>query len=92
MKNEIQPPLRQTDVVRSAYRNSFYNKNYSDSREIIETEAKPIEYKGYLLYHRIKGVVVDLVKNGVCVGMCQTFEGAKRRIDLHIKNPQNDWI
>ena len=56
-----------------------------DSKPIIQTDAKPIEYKGYLIYERIKGVCFDIVKNGVCVCMRAGINGAKSAIDNKFK-------
>lgn len=66
------------------YKNSFYNKNYQDSKHIIETSAKPIEYKGYLIYHR-NHQTWDIVKDGVCVGMNAGPNGAREKVDNLIK-------
>lgn len=63
------------------YKNKFYSPKILDSRPIIETDAKPVEHKGYLIYERIKGVCFDIVKRGVCVGMYAGLNGAKHAID-----------
>lgn len=63
------------------YKNQFYSPKNSDSKPVIETDAKPAQYKGYLIYERIKGVCFDIVKNGVCVGMYAGLNGAKQAID-----------
>lgn len=64
-----------------SYTNPFYSKHFTGSKPIIETTAKPVEYKGYLIYERISGLQFDIVKDGICVGMCAGLNGAKRRID-----------
>lgn len=43
-----------------------------------QTEAKPVEYRGYLIYHRI---AFDVVFDGRCVGCYHGLSGAKRYID-----------
>jgi hypothetical protein len=63
------------------YKNPFYSPKIMDSRPVIETDAKPLEHNGYLIYERIKGVCFDIVKNGVCVSMMAGLNGAKKAID-----------
>jgi hypothetical protein len=68
------------------YKNSFHNSKNQYSKEFIETENSPIEYKGFKIFHRIKshnpsGDVFDIVKNDVCIGMNAGINGAKKRID-----------
>jgi hypothetical protein len=63
------------------YKNKFYNAKYDNSKLFIETDSKPVEHKGYLIYERIKGVCFDVVKKGVCVGMYAGINGAKQAID-----------
>lgn len=66
-----------------SYKNPFYNIHYMGSRAIIETDAKPIPYKGYLIYERNPyAPIFDIVKKGVCVGMYAGLNGAKRAIDV----------
>ena len=42
------------------------------------TDAKPVEHRGYLIYHRI---AFDVVKDGRCVGCYAGLSGAKDYID-----------
>jgi hypothetical protein len=77
------------------YKNPFHSPDYQGSKPEIESEADPVEYKGYLIFKRVevhrkitdtfKSVFVadvyDIVKNGVCVGMMAGINGAKTRID-----------
>lgn len=68
------------------YQNPFFSLKYQDSKPFIETAAAPVEYKGFLIYHRVKsynpgGNVFDIVKDGVCVGMYAGLNGAKKAID-----------
>lgn len=63
------------------YKNKFYSPKCQDSKPVIETDAKPVEHKGCLIYERIKGICFDIVKNGVCVGMYAGLNGAKDAID-----------
>ena len=64
----------------TTYRNKFYQKNNIYSREFFETNEKPTEYKGYLIYHYWIEMF-HIVKDGVCVGMYAGINGAKRAID-----------
>lgn len=66
------------------YKNSFYSKTTPESKPVLFTDAKPVEYKGFLIYERIKGHCFDIVKNGVCVGMRAGINGAKKYIDYAI--------
>jgi hypothetical protein len=63
------------------YKNPFYSPKYDNSKPIIQTDAKPIGYKGYLIYERIKGICFDIVKDGACVGMYAGINGAKEAVD-----------
>lgn len=68
------------------YKNPFYSPKIMDSKPVIETDAKPLQYKGYFIYERIKGICFDIVKKGVCVGMYAGLNGAKRAIDNKFRN------
>jgi hypothetical protein len=69
----------------ATYRNSFYNATHGHDPEIYSTDAKPVEYKGYLLYQRIKGPIGrgcwDVVKDGVCIGQYAGPGGARAFVD-----------
>jgi hypothetical protein len=69
-----------------SYTNPFHSPQYSGSTPVITTDSKPSEYRGYLIYERIRGQVWDIVKDGVCVGMNAGPRGARKRID-EIINP-----
>jgi hypothetical protein len=45
------------------------------------TDAKPTEYKGFLIYERISGHVWDVVKDGRCVTQRAGLNGARNYID-----------
>lgn len=62
------------------YKNSFYENDKQNRSEFINCDKKPIEYKGFLIYHRWTELF-DIVKNGVCVGMYAGINGAKKKID-----------
>jgi hypothetical protein len=65
----------------TTYTNPFYSAKFDNSKPAITTEAIPIEYKGYLIYERVKKQVFDIVQDGVCIGMYAGINGAKRWLD-----------
>lgn len=70
----------------TTYKNSFYENDTKNRTKLLRTDAKPIEYCGYLIYHRIKSTtesadVFDIVKDSVCIGMYAGINGAKKAID-----------
>jgi hypothetical protein len=67
--------------MNATYTNSFFNPERKDVPKELTTEAKPVAYKGHLIYERIKGTCWDIVFDGVCIGMNAGLNGAKRRID-----------
>lgn len=67
------------------YKNPFYSPKYDNSKPVIKTDAKPVDYKGYQIYERIKGNCFDIVKKGVCVCMRAGLNGAKKAIDNNFK-------
>ena len=58
-----------------------WKSRHSKASEIVTTDAIPKEYKGYLIFERIKGIHFDIVKDGVCLGMYAGPNGARARID-----------
>jgi hypothetical protein len=70
---------------KARYRNSFYNPSHGHDPEFYETDAKPVEYQGCLLYQRIKGCCWDVVKDGVCIGQYGGRSGAEAFIDRGCK-------
>lgn len=71
----------------TTYRNPWYKPNSKEyGPEFYTTNAKPVEYRGYLIYQRIKGTVWDCVKDNVCQTQAAGINGAKRLIDNLIKN------
>ncbi len=63
-----------------SYKNFFYSPKYTDPA-VYHTDAKPVPYRGFLIYQRIKGVCWDIVKDGICVGQYAGLSGAKGVID-----------
>jgi hypothetical protein len=56
----------------ATYKNPWYNPRILGSHEEFTTNVKPVDYKGYLLYHRVESTtaalnVWDVVKDGVCL-------------------------
>jgi hypothetical protein len=62
------------------YKNSFYKKSTPESKPVLFCDKGPVEYKGYLIYQRMKDCF-DIVKDGVCIGMYAGINGAKKSID-----------
>ncbi|MFD2922009.1 hypothetical protein ACFS6H_19975 [Terrimonas rubra] len=73
--------MKNNNSTENYYKNPFHNPNYTGSKPQIKIESAPIEYKGYLIYERIKYTCFDVVKDGVCVGMYAGKNGAMRFID-----------
>lgn len=76
----------------TTYKNLFYNAKNMDSKRVFSTEEKPIEYKGFQIFHRIRSSnpsanCFDVVINGVCIGMYAGLNGAKMYIDGEL-NPE----
>lgn len=69
------------------YRNSFYSARGSDPA-IYRTEVRPVEYKGLLLYQRIKGVCWDVVRDDVCIGQYAGRSGAEAFVDRLSEGPR----
>ena len=65
------------------YRNPWHRPDELNSGPpYYETDAKPLEYRGHLVYERLSGLGVDVVKDGVCVTQrAKGGEGIKREID-----------
>lgn len=76
----------------TTYKNLFYNAKYDRSKPDYTSAEKPIEYKGFQIFHRIKSSnpsanCFDVVMNGVCIGMYAGLNGAKKYIDGEL-NPE----
>lgn len=67
------------------YRNPWFRPRGDHGPEFYETDAKPVEYRGYLIYQRVKGAVWDVVRDGVCVTRRAGITGAKRAIDQFVE-------
>jgi hypothetical protein len=63
------------------YINSFHDGTDAYGPEFFETDAKPTEHLGCLIYERIKGVGFDIVANGVCVHQRSSLNAAKTFIN-----------
>ncbi len=65
----------------TTYRNTWHKpKDAKYGPEFYETSARPVEYRGFLIYHR-QETVYDIVVEGVCVGQYAGPNGARRAID-----------
>lgn len=71
---------------KAEYINCFYNPSHGHDPAVYGTEAKPAEYRGYLIYNRIKSTSYsgcwDVVKDGMCVGQYAGRSGAERFVDM----------
>jgi hypothetical protein len=66
------------------YRNPWHqgaDKVNAYGPPLYTTDVKSKEYKGHLIYERIKGMCWDVVKDGVCVTQRAGLSGAKKAID-----------
>jgi hypothetical protein len=63
------------------YINSFHDGTDAYGPEFYETDAKPTEHLGCLIYERIKGVGFDIVANGICVHQRSSLNAAKTFIN-----------
>jgi len=64
----------------SRYRNFFYSSTRGGDPEFYTTDARPIPYKGFLIYRRLPNCF-DIVKDGICVGQYAGLSGARGVID-----------
>lgn len=55
-----------------------------------ETDVKPVEYRGFLIFQRIEGHVWDVVKDGVCQSQLAGPNGARRYIDARLATETPD--
>ncbi|HEV7253836.1 MAG TPA: hypothetical protein VGN97_12190 [Mesorhizobium sp.] len=63
------------------YRNPWHRPHdASYGPEFYETDARPAEYRGHLVYRRLSACW-DIVKDGECVGQYAGPNGARRAID-----------
>lgn len=73
------------------YKNPFFNKSSQTSKEIIETNEFPIEFKGYYIFHSQKGTkkednVFDIVKNDTLISQMVTIDSCKNHITKYLTN------
>ncbi len=69
--------------MKTAYRNPWHNPRDTHSGpEMYETDARPFEHAGHVIYQRIKGHVWDVVKDGVCVAQMAGPNGARDKAEL----------
>lgn len=66
------------------YRNPHHNPRYPKyGPEFYETDVRPVEYRGYLIFNRF-GCVFDVVVNSILVGTIAGEGAARRIVDQHI--------
>ena len=74
-------------MTKNKYKNPCYdstNKHYGPKH--YETDVKPITYRGFQIYHRIKATtysanVCDIVINNICIMSRVTIKSCKKWID-----------
>lgn len=70
------------------YRNTFHKPGRSEyGPEFYETASRPVEYMGYLIYHRLDKCF-DIVCDGDCIGMYAGLNGAKNAIETRFARPR----
>nr|WP_321524881.1 hypothetical protein [uncultured Cohaesibacter sp.] len=63
------------------YKNKFWREDGSGyGPEFYETDAKPIEHHGLLIYRRLKECF-DIVDDGICISQYAGINGAKNAIE-----------
>ena len=62
----------------------------SDSAPMFTTDAKPVEYRGFLIYRRLPASF-EVVKDGICLTQRAGLTGAKWAIDNLLDNPGDYW-
>lgn len=66
----------------TAYRNPWHTLDKPEyGPALYETDEKPMQYRGYLIYQRVTGYVWDVVLDGACVAQMAGPHGAARAID-----------
>lgn len=75
-------------MTQHTYDNPWHRPGKSETGPAIYiTDATPAEYRGYLIFQRIRGAVWDVVKDGTCVAQRAGFTGALAAVDeLATKN------
>ena len=72
----------------ATYKNPWHSPRGHDP-DIYTTDARPIEYRGFLLYNRIPGTVCDVVKNGCAVRQIVTVKGGQNAVDAILDEPES---
>ena len=67
--------------MKSSYANPWYSPSSGVDPAVYTTDAKPVEYHGFQIFHRIKGVCCDVVYEGVCVAQRVGMSGAREAIE-----------
>ena len=67
---------------KSEYRNPWHRPGHPEyGPASYVTDARPVEYRGFMIYQRIKGHVWDVVRNGQCITQLAGPNGARQAID-----------
>jgi hypothetical protein len=78
-------------MTTAKYKNPWYDPTHGHDPAVYITDVKPVEYRGYKIYQRMKGVCWDVVKDGVCIGQRCGKSGAISLIDLIHDKPKDFW-
>jgi hypothetical protein len=73
---------RSQSNLKATYRNPWHKSNGTQGPQFYETEAKPLEYAGCLIYERIRGACWDVVRDGVCLHQRAGLNGAKAAAEM----------
>lgn len=69
------------------YQNPWYKPRRPEfGPKRFATTAKPMEYRGHQIYHRLPQVF-DVVRDGVCISQRAGMGGAKRHVDELVGSP-----
>lgn len=75
----------------TTYRNPWHTPGKAwYGPQFYSTEAKPVEYRGYLIY-RQHAQHFDVVKDGTAIGQYAGMSGARDIVDLIHDNPGDWW-
>lgn len=72
------------------YLNPFHSVKAQDSAAYYESEKKPVEYRGYQIFQRVKNSVFDVVKDGVLFSMRAGRNGAKKYVDTLVDGVESN--
>ena len=75
MTRRSHPAIPDTSPV-ARYLNPWFRGASGGDTRIYETSARPVGFRGFLIYRRIQGSCWDVVKDRVCIGQYANLGGA----------------